>query len=68
MIEKLRQTVLKVESLSKNFSNVKAVNNISFSVDQDLLRKLAAKIFRVSILITGKEPTWREVYKLSKQA
>ncbi len=32
------------------------------------LRKLAAKIFRVSILITGKEPTWREVYKLSKQS
>ena len=32
-----------------------------------LLRKLAAKIFRVSILITGKEPTWREVYKLTKQ-
>jgi len=32
------------------------------------LRRLAAKIFRVSILITGKEPTFREVYKLSKQA
>lgn len=31
------------------------------------LRKLAAKIFRVSILITGKEPTWSEVIKLSKQ-
>lgn len=30
------------------------------------LRKLAAKIFRVSILITGKEPSFREVYKLSK--
>jgi ABC-2 type transport system permease protein len=28
------------------------------------LRKLAAKIFRVSILITGKEPTFSEVYKL----
>lgn len=33
-----------------------------------LLRKLAAKIFRVSILITGKEPTFSEVFKLSKQA
>lgn len=32
------------------------------------LRKLAAKIFRVSILITGKEPTFGEVYKLTKQA
>ena len=32
------------------------------------LRKLAAKIFRVSILITGKEPTWSEVFKLSKQS
>lgn len=32
------------------------------------LRKLAAKIFRVSILITGKEPTWSEVYRLSKQS
>lgn len=31
------------------------------------LRKLAAKIFRVSILITGKEPSWAEIYKLSKQ-
>jgi len=31
------------------------------------LRKLAAKIFRVSILITGKEPTFSEVYILSKQ-
>lgn len=32
------------------------------------LRKLAAKIFRVSILITGKEPTFGEVYRLSKQS
>lgn len=32
-----------------------------------LLRKLAAKIFRVSILITGKEPTFTEVYRLSKK-
>jgi len=32
------------------------------------LRKLAAKIFRVSILITGKEPSWGEVYKLIKQS
>jgi ABC-2 type transport system permease protein len=31
------------------------------------LRKLAAKIFRVSILITGKEPSWSEVYRLSRQ-
>jgi len=31
------------------------------------LRKLAAKTFRVSILITGKEPTFSEVYKLLKQ-
>jgi ABC-2 type transport system permease protein len=28
-----------------------------------LLRKLAAKIFRVSILISGKEPTWTEILK-----
>jgi ABC-2 type transport system permease protein len=32
------------------------------------LRKLAAKIFRVSILITGKEPTWSEVFRMSKKA
>jgi ABC-2 type transport system permease protein len=32
------------------------------------LRKLAAKIFRVSILITGKEPTWSEIYRLLKQS
>jgi len=32
------------------------------------LRKLAAKIFRVSILITGKEPTWNEVVRLLKQS
>jgi ABC-2 type transport system permease protein len=32
------------------------------------LRKLAAKIFRVSILITGKEPTWKEVFKLAKES
>jgi ABC-2 type transport system permease protein len=31
------------------------------------LRKLAAKIFRVSILISGKEPAWSEIYKLSKE-
>jgi ABC-2 type transport system permease protein len=30
------------------------------------LRILAARIFRVSILITGKEPSFSEVYKLSK--
>ncbi len=34
MTEKLPQTVLKVDSISKNFLNVKAVNNISFSVEQ----------------------------------
>lgn len=33
-----------------------------------LLRKLAAKIFRVSILISGKEPTWNEILKLSKES
>lgn len=32
MIEKLQHTVLKVDSISKTFSNVKAVKNISFSV------------------------------------
>lgn len=30
------------------------------------LRKIAAKIFRVSILMTGKEPGWAEVYKFMK--
>jgi len=30
------------------------------------LRKIAAKIFRVSILLTGKEPSWKEVYKFMK--
>lgn len=33
-----------------------------------LLRKLAAKIFRVSILISGKEPTWNEILKLSRES
>jgi ABC-2 type transport system permease protein len=32
------------------------------------LRRIAAKIFRMSILITGKEPTWRELYKLLIQS
>ncbi len=32
-----------------------------------LLRKLAAKIFHVSILISGKEPSWREVIKLAME-
>jgi ABC-2 type transport system permease protein len=31
------------------------------------LRKLAAKIFRVSILISGKEPGWSEIIKLAKE-
>lgn len=30
-----------------------------------LLRRLAAKVFRVSILISGKEPTWREIIRLA---
>jgi len=30
------------------------------------LRKLAAKVFRVSILMTGKEPSWKEVYNFLK--
>lgn len=30
------------------------------------LRKIAAKIFRVSILMTGKEPTWADVYAFIK--
>lgn len=34
MIDKMQNTLLKVKSLSKSFSNVKAVNNISFSVNQ----------------------------------
>ena len=33
-----------------------------------LLRKLAAKIFRVSILIIGKEPSWSEIFKLLKES
>jgi ABC-2 type transport system permease protein len=32
------------------------------------LRKLAAKIFRVSILISGKEPSWSEIFKLLKES
>jgi ABC-2 type transport system permease protein len=32
------------------------------------LRKLAAKIFRVSILINGKEPSWSEIFKLLKDS
>jgi ABC-2 type transport system permease protein len=32
-----------------------------------LLRKLAAKIFRVSILISGKEPSWNQIFKLLKE-
>lgn len=32
------------------------------------LRKVAAKIFRVSILMTGKEPSWNEVFKLVKMS
>jgi ABC-2 type transport system permease protein len=32
------------------------------------LRKLAAKIFRVSILISGKEPSWNEIFKLLKES
>jgi ABC-2 type transport system permease protein len=31
------------------------------------LRKLAAVIFRVSILISGKEPSWSEVYRLARE-
>lgn len=30
------------------------------------LRKTAAKIFRVSILLTGKEPSWSEIFRLIK--
>jgi len=33
-----------------------------------VLRKLAAKIFRVSILISGKEPSWSQVYQLMKES
>lgn len=32
------------------------------------LRRLAAKIFRVSILINGKEPSWSEIFKLLKES
>ncbi|WP_337873419.1 ABC transporter permease [Ignavibacterium sp.] len=32
------------------------------------LRKVAAKIFRVSILMTGKEPSWNEIFKLVKMS
>lgn len=32
-----------------------------------LLRKLAAKIFRVSILMSGKEPNWSEIIRLTKE-
>jgi len=33
-----------------------------------LLRILAAKIFRVSILISGKEPSWNQIFKLMKES
>lgn len=33
-----------------------------------LLRRLAAKIFRVSVLISGKEPSWAEVYKMIRES
>ena len=33
-----------------------------------LLRKLAAKIFRVSILISGKEPSWNQIFQLMKES
>lgn len=33
-----------------------------------LLRKLAAKIFHVSILISGKEPSWSEIIKLTRES
>ena len=32
------------------------------------LRKLAAKIFRVSILLSGKEPSWNEIFKRTKES
>jgi ABC-2 type transport system permease protein len=32
-----------------------------------ILRKLAARIFRISILITGKEPSWAEILKMVKE-
>jgi len=34
MIDKMQKTVLRVNFISKGFSNVKAVNNISFAVEQ----------------------------------
>lgn len=34
MIDKMQKTVLHVNSISKDFLNVKAVNNVSFSVEQ----------------------------------
>lgn len=33
-----------------------------------LLRKLAARIFRVSILLSGKEPSWGEIVKLMRES
>jgi ABC-2 type transport system permease protein len=33
-----------------------------------LLRKLAARIFRVSILLSGKEPSWGEIIKLMRES
>jgi len=30
------------------------------------LRKIAAKMFRVSILVSGKEPSWRETFRLMR--
>lgn len=33
-----------------------------------LMRKIAAKIFRVSILVSGKEPGWAEIYRWIKES
>ena len=33
-----------------------------------LMRKIAAKIFRVSILVSGKEPGWAEIYRCIKES
>ncbi len=65
MTNNTQATALRVNSLEVGFWQL-AGSLAILVVTFYFIRKLAAKIFRVSILISGKEPSFIEVIKLAQ--
>ncbi len=66
-------SLLMVRNISKEFANVKAVDGVSFQVQRGQIFALpgpngAGKIFRLGMLMYGKEPSLKEMMHWVRRA